>query len=113
MSEELLRSAFYARAEFGRINDLIHAAAIALALPHLLATGEVLKRPSLAAGNDPSRPFDVETDRRVAEFNLGDGMVMMRGESASSSRTSYTSPLRIWMGAWPSSTFSAPVPSGS
>jgi hypothetical protein len=70
VSRDLLRSAFYARAEFGRINDLIHATAIALALPHLLGPGERLKRPSLAAGNDPSRPFDLETDRRVAEFKL-------------------------------------------
>ena len=71
VSNHLLRAAFYARAEFGRINDVIHATAIALALPHLLAPGEVMRRPSLAAGNDPSRPFDVETDQRVAEFKLG------------------------------------------
>ena len=30
-----------------------------------------MNRPSLAAGNDPTRPFDVETDRRVAEFKVG------------------------------------------
>jgi hypothetical protein len=35
-----------------------------------LEPDEVLRRPSLAAGNDPSRPYDVETDRRVAEFKL-------------------------------------------
>jgi len=70
ISRGLLRSAFYARREFGRINDVIHAVAIAISLPHLLEPGETLRRPSLAAGNDPSRPFDVETDRRVAEFKL-------------------------------------------
>jgi hypothetical protein len=70
VSSSLLRSAFFAREQFGRINDLIHAAAIALALPKLLEPDEILKRPSLAAGNDPSRPFDVETNRRVAEFKL-------------------------------------------
>lgn len=70
VSIDLLSSAFYARARFGRVNDVIHATAIALALPHLLEPNESLKRPSLAAGNDPSRPFDVETDRRVAEFKL-------------------------------------------
>jgi hypothetical protein len=58
------------RAELGRINDVIYATAIALALPHLLEPGEVLRRPSLAAGNDPSRPYDIETDRRVAEFKF-------------------------------------------
>jgi hypothetical protein len=55
VSEALLQSALYARAEFGRINDVIHAVAIALTLPRLLKPGERLKRPSLAAGNDPHR----------------------------------------------------------
>lgn len=27
-------------------------------------------RPSLGAGNDASRPFDLETDRRIAEFKV-------------------------------------------
>ena len=70
VSAQLLRSAIVARETFGKISDLIHAAAIALALPHLLEPGEVLVRPSLAAGNTPDRLFDVETDRRVAEFKL-------------------------------------------
>jgi hypothetical protein len=66
----LLGAALLARNRFGRINDVIHAAAIVLLLPDLLEPGEILKRPSLAAGNDPTRPFDLETDRRVAEFKL-------------------------------------------
>jgi hypothetical protein len=70
VSPDLLRGALLVRGRLGRINDLIHAAAIALALPELLEPNEVLRRPSLAAGNDPSRPYDVETDRRVAEFKL-------------------------------------------
>jgi len=80
VSPELLRAAFLVRREFGRVNDLIHAAAIVLSLPHILEPGETLRRPSLAAGNDPSRPFDVETDRRVAEFKLSrwDGNDAMR-----------------------------------
>jgi hypothetical protein len=67
---ELLRSAIAAREAFGKLSDLIHAAAIALALPHILEPGETLVRPSLAAGNTPERLYDVETDRRVAEFKL-------------------------------------------
>ena len=67
---ELLRSAVAARDTFGKVNDVIHAAAITLALPHLLTPGEVLTRPSLAAGNTPDRLFDVETDRRIAEFKF-------------------------------------------
>lgn len=50
----------------------MHASAISLALPRILEPGERLtNRPSLAAGNDPTRPFDLETDRRVAEFKVG------------------------------------------
>lgn len=41
-----------------------------MALPHLLEPGETLRRPSLGASNDPSRPFDVDTDRRIAEFKF-------------------------------------------
>jgi hypothetical protein len=69
---ELLAAALLVRRDLGRLNDLIHASAISLALPVILEPGERLSnRPSLAAGNDPSRPFDLETDRRVAEFKLG------------------------------------------
>src|SRR4051794_29904893 len=70
VTPELLASAVAARDAVGKINDLIHAAAIALVLPRLLEPGETLQRPSLAAGNTPDRLFDVETDRRVAEFKL-------------------------------------------
>lgn len=80
VSVDLLRAALAAREHFGRVNDVIHAAAIALALPYLLAPNEKMRRPSLAAGNDPSRPFDVETNLRVAEFKLArwDGHDAMR-----------------------------------
>ena len=67
---DLLRAGLDARALFGRIDDLIHAMAISLALPHLLAPGETLRRPSLGSGNDSSHPYDVETDRRIAEFKF-------------------------------------------
>lgn len=71
MSAELLAAALLVRREVGRLNDVVHAAAISVTLPIILEPGERLaNRPSLAAGNDPSRPFDVETDRRVAEFKL-------------------------------------------
>ncbi len=45
---------------------------IVRALPKILEPGErIVRRPSLASGNDPSRKFDLETDRRVAEFKAG------------------------------------------
>ena len=75
------------RAELGRMSDLIHAAGIVLALPHLLEPGERVRgRPSLAAGNDPSRPFDLETDRRVAEFKLS---VWLAGSNAMRKRQTF------------------------
>lgn len=68
---DLLTAALTVRATVGRLNDVIHATTIALVLPHILEPGERLtNRPSLGAGNDPSRPFDVETDRRIAEFKV-------------------------------------------
>ena len=66
----LLRDAMTVRARIGRVSDVIHATAIALSLPALLQSGEVMARPSLGAGNDKSRPFDLETNRRVAEFKM-------------------------------------------
>jgi len=80
ISPELLLAATLVRDRIGRVNDVIHAVAIALALPRILEPGERLRRPSLAAGNDPSRLYDVETDRRVAEFKLArwDGHDAMR-----------------------------------
>ena len=67
---KILAAALRAKTELGRVNDLIHALAISLSLTHLMEPGEVLRRPSLASGNDPSRLFDLETDRRIAEFKL-------------------------------------------
>ena len=70
MNDRVLMAALLVRERLGRMNDVIHASAIVVVLPHILEPGEALHRPSLAAGNDPTRPFDIETDRRVAEFKL-------------------------------------------
>lgn len=70
-SEDLLDAALEVRKHVGRLNDVIHATVIARTLPLLLDPGErVAVRPSLGAGNDPSRLYDVETDRRIAEFKV-------------------------------------------
>ncbi|MFT7869863.1 MULTISPECIES: hypothetical protein [Amycolatopsis] len=69
MTDELLEAALLVRQHAGRINDLIHASMIIRALPKILEPGErIARRPSLASGNDPDRKFDLQTDRRVAEF---------------------------------------------
>ena len=72
VGQSLFEAAVHTRQQFGRLNDLIHTAGISLILPGLLEKGERLaNRPSLAAGNDASRPFDVETDLRIMEFKFG------------------------------------------
>ena len=69
IESETLYAALAVRATFGRVSDVIHALVITLALPRILRSGETIDvRPSLAAGNDPSRKFDLETNQRVAEF---------------------------------------------
>jgi hypothetical protein len=63
------------------VTAVIHAAVISLALPVILEEGEtVVNRPSLGPGNDASRPYDLETDRRIAEFKVSvwSGGDMMR-----------------------------------
>ncbi|SFL37673.1 hypothetical protein [Geodermatophilus ruber] len=84
MTEELLASALLVRQQAGRLNDVVHATTIVQLLPTLLEPGECVRvRPSLGAGNDSSRPFDLETDRRIAEFKLsfwkGADAMRMRG----------------------------------
>ncbi|MET8994530.1 hypothetical protein [Amycolatopsis sp. NPDC004169] len=72
LTGELLEAALLVREHAGRVNDLIHAAMIVRALPKILKPGErIVRRPSLAAGNDPSRKFDLETNFRLAEFKAG------------------------------------------
>ena len=53
----------------GQINVLIHAVGILLSLPHILDEGEVIEELSLGAGNT-GRPFDLATNRRIAEFKF-------------------------------------------
>ncbi|GAB3688004.1 hypothetical protein [Nocardiopsis oceani] len=84
LHSDVLAAALVVRRHMGRLNDVIHAATILQALPLVLEEGERISvRPSLAAGNDPSRPFDVETDRRVAEFKVA----QWKGSDAMRQRT--------------------------
>ena len=67
------REALAAAAELkrlaGQINVTIHALGILLCLPRILETGEIIHYVSLGAGNT-GRQFDLETNRRVAEFKF-------------------------------------------
>ncbi|MGX9178473.1 hypothetical protein [Mesorhizobium sp. BHbdii] len=53
----------------GQIDVTIHALGILLCLPHVLEPGERVEYVSLGAGNT-GRQFDLETDRRIAEFKF-------------------------------------------
>ena len=53
----------------GQVNVTIHALGILLCLPHILEAGETVESVSLGAGNT-GKAFDLETDRRVAEFKF-------------------------------------------
>ncbi|MFQ6170964.1 hypothetical protein ACK8HX_05100 [Oryzobacter sp. R7] len=71
LDEDLVDSALIVRERIGMLDTLIHAAVIVQVLPLILRPGErVLKRPSLGAGNDPTRNYDLETTHRIAEFKL-------------------------------------------
>lgn len=65
----LLDAAFAVKRVAGQIDVLIHTVGILLSLPHILQQGEVITSLSLGAGNT-GRPFDVETNVRVAEFKF-------------------------------------------
>ena len=70
-NRELIDAALIVRERVGVLDSLIHAAVITQTIPLLLQEGEhVLKRPSLAAGNDSERIYDLETTLRVAEFKV-------------------------------------------
>ena len=65
----LLASAIEMKKASAQIDVLIHAVGITLALRKLLEPGESIEYVSLGAGNT-GRRFDLETDRRVAEFKF-------------------------------------------
>jgi hypothetical protein len=72
VTPRLLSEALMVRRHLGRLNDLIHATAIALALPRILEDGEsVVSRPTLETTGDRANGFDLVTDRRVADFQVG------------------------------------------
>lgn len=70
-TSELIEAALIVRGRVGMLDSVIHAAVITQTLPFILGDGEHLtKRPSLAAGNDATRIYDLETNVRVAEFKV-------------------------------------------
>jgi hypothetical protein len=71
IDEELLAAAILVKRSAGQVNVLIHAIGILVALPKILAPGEVVESLSLGAGNT-GRAHDLETNRQIAEFKFID-----------------------------------------
>jgi hypothetical protein len=68
-SRDVLAGASDLKRIIGQINVVIHAVGILACLPKILEAGEVVTYVSLGAGNT-GRPFDPETDQRIAEFKF-------------------------------------------
>jgi hypothetical protein len=66
---ELLSAAALIKDVASQINTIVHAIGILLCLPRILAPGELIDYVSLGAGN-AGRAFDLQTDRRIAEFKF-------------------------------------------
>jgi hypothetical protein len=66
---EALSAAAELKRQAGQINVTIHALGILLCLPHLLEPDERMECVSLGARNT-GRAFDLETNKRVAEFKF-------------------------------------------
>jgi hypothetical protein len=69
VNAELLSAAATFKRIAGQLNVAIHAAGILLCLPHILEQDEIIEYASLGAGNT-GRPFDLETNVRIAEFKF-------------------------------------------
>lgn len=69
VTSDLLESAITFKRSVSQINVLIHSIGILLSLPKILEKDEVVEYLSLGAGNT-GRLFDLETDKRVAEFKF-------------------------------------------
>lgn len=65
----VLGAAMQLKTAAAQIDVVIHAIGILLSLPHILESGECVESLSLGAGNT-GKDFDLETDRRVAEFKF-------------------------------------------
>ncbi len=74
---EVLVAAGLVKKLAAQINVIIHASGILMCLPKILEPDEIVQYLSLGAGNT-GRPFDLETNKRVAEFKF----VRWRGADA-------------------------------
>lgn len=69
INNELLNAALIVKKASAQINEIVHAVGIINSLPRILTEDEVVTNLSLAAGAEGDG-FDLETDKRVAEFKF-------------------------------------------
>lgn len=69
VTSELLSAAYAVKRAAGQINVLIHTVGSLLLLPKIMEPDEKIEYVSLGAGTG-GKPFDLETDRRIAEFKF-------------------------------------------
>lgn len=69
IDRDALNAAAHLKRLAGQVNVTIHALGILICLPHILEANETVEYVSLGAGNT-GRQFDLETDRRIAEFKF-------------------------------------------
>jgi hypothetical protein len=72
INDELVEAARSVKRAAGQINVVIHALGILTCLPLILGEGEIVEALSLGAGSTENQRFDLETNRRVAEFTFID-----------------------------------------
>jgi hypothetical protein len=70
IERELFDSARTLKRAAAQIDVVIHALGILVILPTILEPGEKIESLSLGAGSTRAKRFDLETDRRVAEFTF-------------------------------------------
>jgi hypothetical protein len=69
VKNEVLGTAGLVKQLAGQIDVVVHTLGILLCLPRILKPGEIIEYASLGAGNT-KRKFDLETNRRIAEFKF-------------------------------------------
>jgi hypothetical protein len=70
IEQGLVDSALRLKRAAAQIDVVIHALGILVRLPTVLEEGEKVESLSLGAGSSETKRFDLETDRRIAEFTF-------------------------------------------
>jgi len=70
IDEKLLDAARSIKRAAAQIDVVLHALGILVLLPSILEDDEVVESLSLGAGTSEARRFDIETNRRIAEFTF-------------------------------------------